>query len=93
MGNNVWIGQNVTILPGVKIGDGAIIGANAVVASDIPSYSVAVGNPCRVIKKRFDEDTIKTLKTIQWWNWSEKQIFDNLEAIVGNDIEKLKHPQ
>ncbi len=93
VGNDVWIGQNVTILPGVKIGDGAIIGANAVVASDIPAYTVAVGNPCRVIKKRFDDDTIKVLETIQWWNWSEKQIFDNLEAIVGNDIEKLKHPK
>lgn len=89
VGNDVWIGQNVTILLGVKIGDGAIIGANSVVASDIPAYSVAVGNPCRVIKKRFDNKTIKKLEEIQWWNWSEKKIFDNLEVIVGNDIDKM----
>lgn len=89
VGNDVWIGQNVTILPGVKIGDGAIIGANSVVASDVPAYCVAAGNPCKVVKKRFDDETIKTLENIQWWNWSEKKIFDNLEAIVGTDIEKL----
>lgn len=46
IGNDVWIGQNVTILPGVHIGDGAVIGANSVVGSDIPPYTIAVGNPC-----------------------------------------------
>lgn len=91
VGNDVWIGQNVTILPGVKIGNGAIIGANSVVASDIPSYCVAVGNPCKVVKHRFDEKTIEELELIKWWDWDEKKIFDNLEAIVGNDIAKLKN--
>lgn len=91
IGNDVWIGQNATILPGVKIGDGAIIGANSVVASDIPSYSVAVGNPCKVVKQRFDDKTIKELESIQWWNWNESKIFENLEAILGNDIAKLKN--
>ena len=61
VGNDVWIGQNVTVMPGAHIGDGAIIGANSVVASDIPPYAVAAGNPCRVIKKRFDEDFIAYL--------------------------------
>lgn len=89
VGNDVWIGQNVTILPGVKIGDGAIIGANSIVASDIPAYYVAVGNPCKVVKKRFDDKTIKLLEEVQWWDWDEKKIFDNLEAIVGSDIDKL----
>ena len=91
VGNDVWIGQNVTVLPGVKIGDGAIIGANSVVASDIPPYCVAAGNPCRVVKHRFDDKIIQELEKIKWWDWSEKKIFDNLEAIVGNDIEKLKY--
>lgn len=89
VGNDVWIGQNVTILPGVKIGDGAIIGANAVVASDVPPYSVVVGNPGKVVKKRFDNNIIKLLEKIQWWNWDEKKISDNLDAIVGLDINKL----
>ncbi len=47
IGNDVWIGQNVTIMPGVHIGDGAIIGTNATVASDIPPFSIAVGNPAK----------------------------------------------
>lgn len=51
IGENCWIGEKVTILPGVNIGDWSIIGASSVVASDIPSYSIAVGNPAKVIKK------------------------------------------
>lgn len=51
VGNNVWIGGNVIVLPGVTIGDNVVIGAGSVVNKDIPSNSVAVGNPCKVIKK------------------------------------------
>lgn len=51
IGNNVWIGGNVVVLPGVKIGDNAVIGAGSVVNKDIPANTVAVGNPCRVIKE------------------------------------------
>ena len=51
IGNNVWIGGSVTILPGVTIGDNVTIGAGSVVTHDIPSGVVAVGNPCRVIKR------------------------------------------
>ena len=51
IGNNVWLGGNVSVLPGVSIGDNSVIGAGSVVNCDIPKNSVAVGNPCRVIKK------------------------------------------
>ena len=51
VGNNVWIGGNVNVLPGVTIGDNVVIGAGSVVNKDIPSNSVAVGNPCKVIKE------------------------------------------
>jgi acetyltransferase-like isoleucine patch superfamily enzyme len=50
IGNNVWIGQNVTILANVDVGDGTIIGANAVITKDVPAYSVVVGNPARIIR-------------------------------------------
>ena len=91
IGNDVWIGQNVTILPAVHIGDGTIIGANSVVAKNIPPYSVAVGNPCEVKRKRFDEDLIKYLLKIKWWNWNSEKIFKNMEALCGGDLSKIKN--
>jgi len=50
IGNNVWIGDKVTILPGVRIGNGAIVAANSVVTKDIPEYSIVAGNPAKIIK-------------------------------------------
>lgn len=57
--DDCWIGRRVIILPGVTIGKGSIIGAGAVVTKDIPSYSVAVGNPARVVKSRLDNSIRK----------------------------------
>lgn len=51
VGDNVWIGGNVTVVPGVKIGNNSVIGAGSVVTKDIPDNSIAVGNPCKVIRK------------------------------------------
>lgn len=65
VGNNVWLGGNVTVLPGVTIGDNTVIGAGSVVCKDIPSHSVAVGNPCKVIKKRSTEDNVIIKQTIK----------------------------
>lgn len=56
VGNNVWIGAGVTVLPGVTIGDNVIIGAGSVVTRDIPAGVIAVGNPCRVLRKITNED-------------------------------------
>jgi maltose O-acetyltransferase len=52
IGNDVWIGARVTILPGVKVGDGAIIGACSVVTKDVSRYAIIGGNPAQVIKLR-----------------------------------------
>lgn len=68
IGNDVFIGANVTVLDGVQIADGAVIGAGAVVVGDIPPYAVAVGVPAKVVKYRFDEDTIASLLERKWWN-------------------------
>ena len=56
IGNDVWIGSRVTILPGVHIGNGAVIGAGAVVSKDVPDYEVWGGNPARFLKSRFQKD-------------------------------------
>lgn len=61
VGNNVWIGGNVVVLPGVKIGDNCVIGAGSVVVKDIPENSIAVGNPCKVIRK-IEPDTEKNIE-------------------------------
>ncbi len=58
IGDNVWIGGDVTILPGVKIGENTVIGAKSVVTKDIPANVVAVGNPCRVLRKITEKDSI-----------------------------------
>lgn len=71
IGNDVWIGAGVLILDGVKIGDGAIIGANSLVMEDIPPYAVAVGSPAKVIKYRFEEEEIKKLLSLKWWEKDE----------------------
>ncbi len=68
IGNDVWCGANAVIMQGVKIGDGAVIGANAVVTHDIPDYAVAVGMPARIIRYRFDPNTIELIKESNWFN-------------------------
>ena len=91
VGNDVWIGQHVVIMPGVHIGDGTIIAANSVVTKDVPAYHIVGGNPAKVIRKRFDDDLIQHLLDIKWWNWSAEKIFDNLEILSSLDIEKIKN--
>ena len=54
-----------SIMSGVKIGDGAIVGTNSTVATDIPAYTIAVGNPVKVIKKRFDDEMISLLEELK----------------------------
>ena len=90
IGNDVWIGQSVTIMPGVHIGDGAIIAANSVVTKDIPPYHIAGGNPIRIIRKRFDDDLIRYLLELKWWDWSAQKVFENLEILCSDDLTKIK---
>jgi len=90
VGNDVWFGQNVTVLPGVHIGDGAIIAANSVVGRDIPPYCVAGGNPCRVLRPRFDRELTEYLLKLKWWDWPPDKIFRNLEALCSSDLERIK---
>jgi virginiamycin A acetyltransferase len=90
VGNDVWVGYGATILPGVKIGDGAIIGAQAVVASDVPAYGIALGNPARTVRRRFDDPTVDRLLAVAWWNWDPDKIARNNAVIESGDIEALE---
>ncbi len=86
IGNDVWIGDNVTILPSVKIGDGVIIGAGSVVTKDIPDYSIVVGVPARVIKYRFSKSEIDKLGKIKWWEWSDDILYKNIKLFKNKDL-------
>ncbi len=76
IGNDVWIGAKAVIMNGVHIGDGAIIGSSAVVTKDVPPYAVVVGIPAKIIKYRFDNETIKHLLELKWWEYPEEVILD-----------------
>lgn len=90
IGHDVWIGNDVKILDGVKIGDGAVIALGAVVTKDVEPYSIVGGSPAKLIKYRFDHDTIQKLKTIEIWNhefdWYKENwnLFQNVQLIIEN---------
>lgn len=92
---DVWIGSNSTILSGVTIGRGSIIGAGSVVTKDIPRYSIAVGNPAKVIKRRFSQEVEDILELSKWWEMSIYKLRNinylfNLDLTDEKNVEKLK---
>ncbi len=89
IGNDVWLGYNVTIMPGIKIGDGAIIASNTNVTKDVASYTIVGGNPSKEIKKRFPKEKIEQLLALQWWNWAIEKITKNVKHLTGGDLDKL----
>ncbi|MDR1475893.1 MAG: CatB-related O-acetyltransferase [Holosporales bacterium] len=90
IGNDVWIGQNATILPGVNIGDGVIIGMNSVVGRDIPPYTVIIGNPARVIRKRFDDELIELLLEWKWWDLPIVEIKRLIPLLHNSNLKNVK---
>jgi len=89
VGNDVWIGTNVMLLGGAKIGDGSIIGACSVVAGNIPPYTVVVGNPAKPIRKRFSDEEIEALLKIEWWNWEDEKIRENIGLLSTNNVKEF----
>ncbi len=93
IGNDVWIGINVTILDGVKIGNGAVIAAGSVVTKNVPDYAIYGGVPAKLIRYRFNEGQIEKFKKIEWWNFEfEKlkeieEMFFDVDAFLDKNIE------
>ena len=90
IGHDVWIGRDARILPGARIGDGVIVGAGAVVGGQLPPYAVVVGNPARVVRRRFDAATVARLCAIAWWHWPVKRVLAQEAAICGADLAALE---
>ena len=89
IGNDVWIGGDCLIKGGVSIADGAVIGMGSVVTHDVGPYEIWAGNPAKMIRKRFDDETIKKLLAIQWWNWDDEKI-KQYAPLMNNVPEFLK---
>lgn len=89
VGNDVWIGYEAVIMAGVHIGDGAVVATRAVVTRDVPPYAVVGGVPAKVIKYRFEADTVKRLLALQWWNWPCERIRRALPLIRSGAVAEL----
>lgn len=90
IGNDVWIGQNAVILPGVHIGDGAIIGANSVVGSNVAPYTIVVGNPAKVLRRRFDDEMIELLLQFKWWDRSIEEINSLIPILTDSNLKTVR---
>ena len=93
IGNDVWIGYEAVILSGVTVGDGAIIGTRAVVTKDVPPYTIVGGVPAKPIRKGFDEDTIKKLEALCWWDFDTEKIARNIAAIQAGNFAGLEQQE
>lgn len=89
IGNDVWVGAGTNILAGVKVGDGAVIGAGALVNKDVPPYAVWGGVPARLIRFRFDEETVGRLLALRWWSWPIAAIAAH-SALLSGDLTEEK---
>lgn len=87
IGNDVWLGAGVFVRRGVAVGDGAAIGAGAVVLKDVQPYSIVAGVPARVIRMRFDDETIARLLELRWWDRDETWLREHAHLFA--DVTKL----
>ena len=88
IGNNVWIGGNTVIMPGVRIGDNAVIGAGSIVTRDVPAWTVAAGNPCRVIRKITEADRYTYYKGVP----ADEECVAHMQRIWQESDDPVKYP-
>lgn len=95
IGNDVRIGERATILSGLMIGDGAVIGGGSVVTKNVGPYEIWAGNSARLIRKRFDDETIFKLKKTQWWNFSDTELIKigSLMTNVDSFLEEMEQKE
>lgn len=89
IGNDVWIGEDVTILSGAQIGDGVIIGAKSLVRGTHPPYSIIGGVPARMIRFRFNFQQIEQLLRIRWWDWDDHAVSRIIPDLCSSRIDEF----
>jgi virginiamycin A acetyltransferase len=90
VGNDVWLGYSVVVMPGVTIGDGAIVAAGSMVTADVPPYAIAGGNPARVLRMRYDEDDVARLLRAAWWDWPVELVTRHARTIMSGSPAELE---
>ena len=87
IGNDVWIGANVTILNGIHIADGAVIGAGSIVTKHVEPYSIVAGNPARHLRYRLEKHQIEKLLKLKWWDYTLTKELKMSMLSIANFIE------
>lgn len=92
IGSDVLISANVSIMSGLEIGTGAIIGANSFVNRDVPPFSIVAGSPAKIIRYRFDENTITNLLKSKWWDLDKSKLLEYADTFnnVPNFIKRIQ---
>lgn len=81
IGNDVWIGQSVIILPGVHIGNGVTIAAGSVITKDVPDYCVVGGVPAKILKYKCSQDEATRMNELAWWNLPDADIMEIIDDL------------
>jgi len=89
IGNDVWVGENATIMSGITVGDGSIIANNSHVVKNVEPYSLVGGNPAKLIRYRFTKEQIEKLLEIKWWDWEDSKINDFLPLMCNTNIDEF----
>jgi phosphonate metabolism protein (transferase hexapeptide repeat family) len=87
IGNDVWIGHGVIVLPGVTVGNGAVLAAGAVVTRNVDPYTIVGGVPAKFIRERFTRAVAVKLAAIAWWDWPFERVMGRLADFQSSDIE------
>ncbi len=89
VGSDVWLGVGALILSGVTVGHGAVVAAGAVVVKDVPPYAIVGGKPARILRMRFERETVEALLRIAWWDWPQDKIIAEISALCDMPAEEF----